>query len=117
MISRHSVGYFWYFPNNVVLTITFTLNFLPFVYVRFSKLRRCSTSAVIFPLNCVSTLKKVCKKWPYGEPLFILSVSSVLNYQSKRGFALYQNGNLGPTLKKFFFFLLLLIPRDIAAIG
>lgn len=38
MISRHSVGYFWYFPNNVVLTITFTLNFLPFVYVRFSKL-------------------------------------------------------------------------------
>lgn len=60
-ISRRSVSYFWYFPNNVVLTITFALSFLPIVCVRFSKLRCCSTSAVIFPLNCGSTPKNVSK--------------------------------------------------------
>lgn len=57
-ISRRSVGYFWYFPNNVISTITFKLNFLPFVYAHFSKLRRRSTSVVIFLLNCSSALKK-----------------------------------------------------------
>lgn len=36
-VSRSSASYFWYFPNNVILTITFALNFLPIICVRFSK--------------------------------------------------------------------------------
>lgn len=66
-VSRSSASYFWYFPNNVVLTITFALNFLPIVCVCFSKLRCCSTSAVIFPLNCGSTPKNVCKNGLVGN--------------------------------------------------
>lgn len=65
--SRRSLSYFWYFPNNVVLTITFALSFLLIVHVRFSKLRCCSTSAVIFPLNCGSTPKNVCKNGLVGN--------------------------------------------------
>lgn len=57
-ISRRSSSYFWYFPNNALLT--FTLNFLPRTYKRFSKLQHCTISAVIFPLNCGSTPKNVC---------------------------------------------------------
>lgn len=118
-VSRSSASYFWYFPNNVVLTITFALNFLPIVCVRVSKLHCCSTSAVIFPLNCGSTPKNVCKNGLVGNHCSVYKWGLYWicsHYKPVRVFTLYQNSKLGPMWERFFPSCSM-IPRDIAATG